>query len=194
MLIRKRSTPNGVFGLKLGWTQLGLLIEEGVAAELLADFRWIYLRRRNLVAQAVSLYKARTSGAYQRRLTDSTELRDGFDRLDAQSVYDGSAIGRYLAEIVEGEEAAEATIANWRLVPLRLVYEDMLAGDPASAVDAVHRLVFDGTPAPKHFKPSNIERSGTPKNQEFESRFRKEHGRLIDALEGRRRPLVHGIR
>jgi LPS sulfotransferase NodH len=169
------------------------LIEEGVAQELLAGFRWIYLRRRNLIAQAVSLYKARTSGAYQRRLNDSAELRLGHDRADAQVAYDGDAIGRYMAEIIAGEEAAEAMIAGWKLSPLRMVYEDMLAGNPASAVDAVHRLVFDGMPAAGPFKPSNIERSGTPRNLDFENRFRKEHRQAIETLERRRRALAYRL-
>ena len=67
MLGRKRASANGVFGLKVGPAQLATLMEEATVGEIFAGYAWIYLRRRNAVAQAVSLYKARVSGTYQRR-------------------------------------------------------------------------------------------------------------------------------
>jgi LPS sulfotransferase NodH len=190
MLGRKRATANRVFGLKVGWAQLELLAGEGVADEFLASHTCIYLRRRNLVAQAVSLYKARLSRAYQRRRTDTPEVRKAFDDANARVTYDADGIGRYLKEIVHGEQVVEAMIASAGAAPVRFLYEDIIAADPGAMVEVVHRLVVGISRTRQPIRPSNIEPSRSALNLEYENRFRAGHADMIAALERQRPPLI----
>jgi LPS sulfotransferase NodH len=190
MLGRRRTTANRVFGLKVGWAQLKLLAEEELAENPLAGHAWIYLRRRNFVAQAVSLYKARVTRDYQRRRTDTANVRRALDAAAARVAYDAGEIERYLREIFEGEREAEKMIAAAGLSPVRFLYEDIMAADPVDVVGAVHRLVFGTIRSPGPIRPSNIEQAGSVQNLEFENRFRAAHRDLIAALERERTPLV----
>jgi hypothetical protein len=57
-VIRSWSSRNGVSGLKTSWFQFRNFSEAMKDRSYLAGFRWVYLTRRDLAAQAVSLYKA----------------------------------------------------------------------------------------------------------------------------------------
>jgi len=190
MLGRKRASANRVFGLKVGWAQLELLAGEGLAEDVLAGYSWIYLRRRNLVAQAVSLYKARLTRAYQRRRTDSSDLRKALDDADARVAYDADGILRYFNEIVDGERVAEAMIASAAVSPVRYFYEDLVSADPGTVVAAVHRLVFGVDRPSQPVRPSNIEQTGSAQNLQFENRFRGAYTDIIAAVEQDRPPLI----
>jgi LPS sulfotransferase NodH len=187
LLRRKRATPNGVFGLKMSLPQLDLLSGDARIETLFAGWSWIYLRRRNAVAQAVSLYKARASGAYQRRRNDAAELRRRLDEADARVPYDAGAIEERLQEIVASESAAERFFESCRMAPLRLLYEDMMATDPSAIVATVRKLVLGAAVPPAPAQPSNIAPSGNEQNLDFEARFRRERAELVSRL-GRERP------
>lgn len=190
MLRRKRSTANGVFGIKIGWAQLALLAEEAPIEEFLAGYSWIYLRRRNAVAQAVSLYKARSSGAYQRRRSDSANVRLQLDEADGQVAYDVDGLRDRLREIVTGEHVAERMMAAAGISPVRMTYEDMMTTEKSALISMTYRLLFAADVPQLRTSSSNIERSGNAQNLEFESRLRKDEAQLIDRLERQRPPLI----
>lgn len=191
LLRRKRATANGVFGIKVDVSQLSALIAELPFAEAFDGHIWFYLRRRNLVAQAISHYKAMTSGLPHRRRNDPPAERQRLESAHARIDYDAAAIARFLGDIVEAEKQGERLLAQLALQPTRLIYEDMLSADPAEVVAMVRRQVLVGLVAPGEaaVKPSNIEKFGDSLNQAFEERFRRDEALLVHRLEAERPPL-----
>jgi LPS sulfotransferase NodH len=190
LLHRKRITPNGVFGLKINPSQLSTLLAELPFAEAFPGHVWFYLRRRNLVAQAISNYKAVVSGLYQLRRTDLPAERHRLESAHALISYDADAIARHVSNVVELEKLSERLMAQFAIQPIRLIYEDMLVARPADLVGMVRRRVLGvGPPIEAEVKPSNIEKFGDSRNLEFEERFRRDEALLIRRLESERPPL-----
>ena len=130
-VVQHRTTSNGVFALKLHWhhylwmrTVAGLPI-----AALPQPVSWVYVERRNRLAQAVSLARARQSGQWAaggRR----TGLRE------RQPSYDEAAISRALGDVDAHTEGWRRFFAVSGIVPVTVVYED-LAADPSGTVARV---------------------------------------------------------
>lgn len=134
-VLRRRTSPNGVFGLKCFPSQLQQL-QEGHPA-LLADVlstvlssrppRIVWLGRRDEVAHAVSYARAILSGVWRK------EQEAGGD---ARIEYSDIAIERARG-LLDGQLAAwEEMFRDLRIEPLRLWYEDVIA-EPEKAVQSV---------------------------------------------------------
>jgi LPS sulfotransferase NodH len=121
------STPNGVFAIKLFPPHLARLENE----QRLQLFAWfpglvfVLLRRRDLLAQAVSLALATQTGRWVAQ-----------DRPTAAPRYDAQQIGRMLDHLVEWESYWRRRFAVTGVTPLELFYEDF-APDPASGANAI---------------------------------------------------------
>jgi LPS sulfotransferase NodH len=189
MLLRKASV-DGVFGTKIACQSLEVLLREIAFEEVFAGYRWLYLRRRNLVAQAVSHYKAVATGHSHRRKSHTAELRREMDEADARLPYDADAIAKSMQEAIDMEHFAERIIAEHRLAPLRIYYEDVIAGDPLDTVAAVHRLLYGAEPVSRKLLPSPVERSATAINLDFEERFRRDRADVLRESESSRPPLL----
>ena len=134
-----------MFGLRLQQGSLAYFMRklaelypgaEGDRARLEAAFgrtAFIYLKREDKVAQAVSLVKAEQSGLWH-MAPDGSEL----ERLapPAEPFYDREAIAAAVAEFEAGERAWEAWFAREGVAPMRLDY-DALAGDPGAVLAGV---------------------------------------------------------
>lgn len=132
-VLRRRCSPNGVFGLKAFPQQLEDLQQSnpGLLSDVLATMlprdrpRYVvYLRRRDRVAQTVSLARASLSGVW----------RQDQERAGAEPL-------RYSQEALEAaergialQEGAWANMFNdLRIEPLSLWHEDVLASPAAAA-------------------------------------------------------------
>ncbi len=151
-----------------------------IAAELCGFFdaylpvtSFLLLSRRDIVAQAVSILKAKQTGRYH------------FSQLPKGSpTYDGKKIAEYLVLIADGVEMLR-TYARRSGRPCRLlVYEDFAEGDFTSAIKDCEGL---GTPRrgpDRALRPARVIRIGDAVNLEWAARFRAEmdvaSGRLID--------------
>ncbi|WP_290522737.1 Stf0 family sulfotransferase [Alcanivorax sp.] len=65
-ILRKRTSPNGCFGIKLHWSQLELFcrfLDQKSGLDL-SDFSFVFLTREDKLSQAVSAARAQQSGAY----------------------------------------------------------------------------------------------------------------------------------
>ncbi len=140
--LRQGAADTGVFGMRLMWESLANLSQRLAVfhpdlacdrARFDAAFGaplYLYLRREDKVAQAISLFKAERSGLWHRHADGSERerLEDG-----APPAYDPSA----LAERVKTAEAQDAGWAAWfaryEIEPLCLTYES-LAEDPRTAL------------------------------------------------------------
>lgn len=109
-LLRERSTSNGVFGIKV----VGYKDNE----DRLADFkvnRWIFLRRRDLLEQAISLYKAMANKQWVWRRGEA-KPSPHFDEVEI----------RRIADYLRRKHSEWLTFfAERNIEPLELWYEDI---------------------------------------------------------------------
>jgi len=135
-VLERRTSPNGVFGLKGFPGQFEELQQRNAA--LLGEMmrmiipsretgRIVLFRRRDRTAHAISYARAMLSGIWR-----AEQERGG----RAEPEYSHIAVTRAGKMIEAQEQAWLAMLADLRIVPLELWYEDTLA-DPAAAIDAV---------------------------------------------------------
>ena len=140
-VLRTRTSPNGVFGLKgfpeqFESLQRGNPALLGVVMRLLlparAGSRVVHLRRRDRTAHAISYARAILSGVWR-----SEQERAA---ADSEPEYSSIAVER-AARLIEQQEASwQAMFADLALAPLTLWYEDVVAG-PEQAAAAVARFL-----------------------------------------------------
>jgi LPS sulfotransferase NodH len=106
-------TANGVFGVKLLWHQLPSIIDKlnaslgrpsgadshqslhALLSEKIGEPRYVWLRRRNKLAQAISYYRASRTGRWH-ALNPATGPQEAADR---ELQFDYKLIGRYLQTV-----------------------------------------------------------------------------------------------
>ena len=116
--LKARRSRRGVFGLELTWPQFRGVVEESGNRHFLDDIpNWFYLRRRDYVAQAVSLFKAIRSGVYH-----ST----GGDRRADEVTYDGKEIDNLVTRIMRQERAWKTLFDELGSPPRNLWYEEII--------------------------------------------------------------------
>jgi LPS sulfotransferase NodH len=131
--LRDGTTANGVFGAKVMWNQLAdIRTLAGRDAEplallqdLLGPTHWVWVRRRDVLRQAVSLWRA---------LQTQTWREAGAEQPTA--VYSRAAIAHLTALLADHDAAWGQFFSEHGLRPLELVYEDY-ARDIPGAVAAV---------------------------------------------------------
>lgn len=165
---RDSTTPNGVCGMKSDWDYLDMLdrhLPEGAVDEILGRFtHFIYLRRRNRLAQAVSWYIAAQSGVF----TSANGGKPG--KGDPLVVpYNRAEIDKRLARI----EAASQRWMYWfslnGIEPLFVTYEKMEA-DISETVQRVLR--FLGIDAPDMPIEFTLQKQVNPLKAEFIARYK----------------------
>lgn len=148
-VLHRRTSPNGVFGLKAFPLQMQA-VQEGNPALMAHVMRTllprgrapkvVQLRRRDVTAHAVSYARAALSGVWRKE-------QEGEGR--AEPDYSEAAMDRALRLIADQEQAWQAMYRDLRIEPLVVWYEDVLA-DPAAAIAQVSSyLEVDVDPAVK---------------------------------------------
>ena len=122
------ATPNGVYGLKLFAHQHDWIVEKIRWTEHLPGLRFVFLTRRDLLAQGISWARARQTGQF--RHTQATT---------GAAIFDAASISECLATIVTEYARWQMFFARNGIEPVRLVYEDIVA-KPQMAVDSVAGL------------------------------------------------------
>jgi LPS sulfotransferase NodH len=181
-VIRKTTTPNGIFGTKVHWGQVRLFHEKLLAANRDAvphvkpDFerllrhkfpalRYVWLRRRNKVAQAISYYRA-TQTAIWRSVKGR---RDQDSVVDRALEFDFDRIDRQVAAVRESDWRWDDYFWRHRVTPLMVVYEDMIAN-----LDVTVRgiLQFIGVPDEGIVVAQpELERQADARSLEWEQRY-----------------------
>lgn len=118
---RVKRTANNVAGIKASWFQFENFIKAMDDHSYLAGFKYIYLTRRDLAAQAVSLYKATASSVFH---TDKQYSGEAINQLNALE-YDYEAIKNWYAHLVAQEKGWQRYFYNRRIFPLHITYEDI---------------------------------------------------------------------
>jgi LPS sulfotransferase NodH len=129
-VLHRRTSPNGVFGLKAFPLQLQKLQRHNppLLADVLAAMlprqaprHVVYLRRRDRVAQTVSYARAAMSGVWRREQESA----------GAPAAYSHEALEAAERGIAFQESLWERMFADLRIEPLRLFHEDVLADGTA---------------------------------------------------------------
>ncbi len=140
------TTPNGVFGAKLMWGYLGDFAEllrgiEGNAGRSLPDLlarafpglRYVQITREDKVRQAVSLWKAVQTQAWQR---DAGAVADRAAR--PEPVFSFRAINYLMRQLTAHDASWDAFFLGLGYEPLKVTYEEL-----AASTDEVVRRVLD---------------------------------------------------
>ena len=154
---RLGTTPNGVFATKLMWNQLSDLEQHATAlpelagltgAELLDRLfggpRYIWVRRRDKVRQAISLWRALQTRIWRRE----RPIDEGGG---AELQYSFEAIEHLRRRLSIDDEAWGRFFASSGIEPLELSYEEDVEPRPADAVSSV--LAHVGVELPPRWAP-----------------------------------------
>ncbi len=155
------SSSNGRFAIKLFPTHLTTLRDE-LGLDALAWFpglRFVHLRRRDLLSQAVSLYLAVGSGAWT-----------SHNRERPQPDYDFAELLRLLDYLVEWDGYWRRLFALTDRQPLELAYEDLVA-DPLTALNRIRRLLELPERGPEALPKPIVEVQRTGLNEDYRNRF-----------------------
>jgi LPS sulfotransferase NodH len=143
-MVDHRGTPHA-FGFKAGVAVLTGAAEVGILSEIVDRAQLIFLKRRDRVAQAVSLYKGKVSGQMHTRQSAGQTVRD--------DDYDGDAIDREFRNIPKTEaKLAKFAERLGKDAPI-FHYEDICA-DPVTQVQRVCDLM--GLEMPWHYAPKKV--------------------------------------
>jgi LPS sulfotransferase NodH len=118
-----RTSPNGVFGMKMHFGHLARVFEghKDQIAFLRRFDRFIYLTRRDKLAQAVSFWKAFASSVYRVEAGDSTEAPA------QEAYYSFPGIAERLRAIADQERDWSARLSALQEKTYALYYEDLAA-------------------------------------------------------------------
>jgi trehalose 2-sulfotransferase len=142
-LTERKTSPNGVFGLKVHWGQYVEVVDERDPASLFAGvapaMRFISVRREDHVRQAVSWVRALQTGSW------STVLGPE----QAPPVFDPDDIERKIGRLEKEEAAWERLFERHAITPHQVTYEQ-LAEAPEDTTRAA--LDFLGVELPPGFR------------------------------------------
>lgn len=130
----RRTSPSGVFGLKVHYGHLAALMKDEPArmAAFLARFdRHILMVRGDKIAQAVSLHKAQATGFWTE---EDRAAHRATGAADPSVPFDPQAIARALLSIITEEQGWRSLLSGTTHVEVR--YEDL-----AADIDGVGRRV-----------------------------------------------------
>jgi LPS sulfotransferase NodH len=147
------TTENGVFGARIMWGTLDELVAKlaevypgrtGSDAELLRRAfdrtRYLYLRRSDVIAQAVSWLRAEQTGIWFEQLLEPAGTAGRGSRYDFDHVH------KLVRLIGEHHSAWQEWFARSGIQPYRIVYEE-LAADPVGVVRGVLDFLWLTLPA-----------------------------------------------
>jgi LPS sulfotransferase NodH len=157
-LVQRKTSPNGVFGLKAHWGQYAKLFGEGTGP--FPELRFIHVRRADHLRQAISLVRALQTGSW------STVIGPE----NAPAVFDREDIARKLARVQQEEAAWERFFEHNGVVPHRVGYE-ALAEAPEATTRAVLEFLGVQLPAGFSFDPPLMERQADELSEEWVARY-----------------------
>lgn len=154
-LLRRRTTPNGVFGLKSFYWQAKPYVEQGGFKPLFEGAAYVNLTRADKPAQVVSL-----AIALQTRQWTAHDKRQG------EAAYDEHVIRRAAAFVVQEEVSWERFFADRGIDPLRVTYESLLA-DPDGIGRSICARVGVAPQEPLRIERATTKRQRNAVNEEW---------------------------
>jgi LPS sulfotransferase NodH len=167
-LRRRRTSPNGVFGMKAHFSQLQPHLAFEPISRFVRGATLIRIRRRDRIAQAISLYRAMASGIW-------SIAAGGMAEPSPEIAYDGAAIGNCLSSIEAQEQGWDGFLATNSRLARDIWYEDLIASpdtvcrEACKAVGVNPGIVFD-------LAQAGLTRLAPKSTDEWKLRYRAESG------------------
>jgi LPS sulfotransferase NodH len=139
-MVARKTTPNGVFGLKALYHQLIDAVGGRSPGDLFPNVRYVYVRRHDHVRQAVSFARAIQTDQWA-----SVHPAGG-----GEPVFDAAQIGELIAWIRSEEELWEEFFRREGSPPLRLLYEEFVESIDETLAEVLRFLDVD---VPAGFQP-----------------------------------------
>jgi trehalose 2-sulfotransferase len=194
-VLRKNTTANGVFGIVVMWSyfeQMLQLLQEIPEyknlneAELLAAVfhkpKYIWIRRRNHVEQAVSWAIACQTGVWTQKREEKSQPHDA-------PKFDFKVIDEWCNRIAAHDEGWANYFRENRIEPLVLFYEDVVASH-RSAAERVLEFLGLSLPPGLEIPPPAVEKQATRISDEWAARYRQ----LKRARTGRLARIIRRLR
>jgi LPS sulfotransferase NodH len=177
-LKRRRKTTNGIFGIEAREVDIRLFGENEFFQAFRPDTIFFNLWRQNIVAQAISLYRAVATQRFHSN--DETGSRPPPD-------YDAAAIQNWLSHVAAEENDNLEMLRRHHLDFRNLCYETIVADRNATLrfFTAIMGLDID---ASEFLAPGKdeLQKIGDDWNLEAERQFRAEHAGFLNRIEAGR--------
>lgn len=181
--ISRHNAYGGYFGFEITIHQLKATFGSGrKLLDYFPDTTFFSLIRKDIVAQAVSLFKLETTGISHTKNMSEQDV----SRKDTEFRYDRDGLKRAIRHTLAAEIGQEAFFHNFNIQPIRLSYEGMTA----MGKEQVCRFFADKLGAQMEQNPdaeSRHRKIGTRKNDEFSERFRQEEKTFLAEIEDLRK-------
>jgi LPS sulfotransferase NodH len=182
-LQRRRKTPNGVFGVQAREVDIKLFGEDCFFKTFGGSTIFFNLWRRNLVAQAVSLYRAVETQQYH--------VREG-EKSTTPPAYDAHGIAKWMLHLVM-QENANLDMLVQRVRPfVNLCYEDMVADRTETQLLFARLLDVELRRDPMPGAAS-FTKIGDDWNDEAERLFRAGSAHVVSKIEANRKIKLYTI-
>jgi LPS sulfotransferase NodH len=178
--VRLSRSSNGVVGLELSYFQASCVAEMlELPRPRLGEF---YLRRKDIIAQAVSLYRSVESGLYHsHQATDDSVTRH------AAMEYSEQKIEHWCHHALNDEIAFARLFTRCGIKPKRFFYED-IAQNPDEVLSWIASHIH-GAPQKLKAQTGRIERISDEKSREWEQKFRSDRADFVRVMENLRPAL-----
>jgi trehalose 2-sulfotransferase len=163
-LLTCRTSPNGVFGVKAHSLDfVEALRQFPTMLDLLAPVTFIYIRREDKVAQAVSMAKAAQTGAWVSLAKPKTQNLQ----------YDRDLIAKCLSYVERQDRDWGSWFEANNITPFVVTYENLTA-NTANVVRSIVELLGVQDDPPHQVHLPEFEKQGDETNEEWVARFRRE--------------------
>ena len=178
-VLQQNTSPSGVFGVVAMWSYFDRMLQmlqqiptykdltgSGLLAAVFHEPKYIWMRRRNRVEQAVSWAIACQTGVWAKKMGAKPKPR-------ATPQFDFKVIDEWCNRIAEHEAGWENYFCENQIEPLVLFYEDMVESRRATAKRV---LEFLGLPFPSAIEiaPPSFQRQATQMSDEWAASYLKE--------------------
>lgn len=185
---RRFTSGNGRFSFEITSHQLDRLFPDPsvfMNTFNAPDCRAIWLIRRDIVAQAVSLAKMVTTQVSHTPQATEQERAQA----DLSFEFDYYLIKHWLLHIRTAERRCEELFGRYGIEPFRVSYEDMMAAGAAVMRDKIAALLDVPHTRWPPLAPAH-EKLGTSQNDEFTARFRGMNPAFIAEIDAERAEMV----
>lgn len=165
-VMRVVRTRNGVGGMKASWFQFNDFRSAMQDESVFRSYRYIHLTRRDLAAQAVSLYCATSSNVFHTNVEHTTSERDKLKAL----TYDFQKIKEWHTHILAQELGWRRYFAEHNIFPLSINYEE-IEEDVTAVVKRIARYIGRPRAGDSASSESIFRKIGDRRNIEWAAQF-----------------------
>lgn len=135
-VLKRFKSNNGVSGLKASWFQFNNFYSALKEPAVFKQFKYIYLIRRDLYLQSVSLYKATESGMFHTNVQHGVEAKSKLNNLE----YNYAKLEEWYKHIVTQESGWQSFFLLTNIFPLCITYEE-IEENISDVIDRIFRYL-----------------------------------------------------